>query len=102
MLLCRRHPTLVHEGAITIERDALGELTFVRPDGRVIEATPRLAVVGARPLTTEGSARALRCWDGTRFNLGYVIDVLRVPPHPGIVSARMWFLSISDHFHPSY
>jgi len=80
MLLCRRHHTLVHEGAITIERDALGELTFVRPDGRVIEATPRLAVVGARPLPTEGSARALRCWDGTRFNLGYVIDVLRVPP----------------------
>jgi len=55
MLLCWRHHTLVHEGAITVERDALSELTFVRPDGRVIEATPRLAVVGARPLPLKGA-----------------------------------------------
>jgi len=78
MLLCRRHHTLVHEGRIAIERDACERPRFVRPDGRVIEACPQ-APVGARTLVSAGSAGALRCWDGTRFNLGYVIDVLRVP-----------------------
>jgi len=70
MLLCRRHHTLVHEGGVRVERDVIGALTFIRPDGRVIEVCPR------RPI---GSTGGLRCWDGTRFNLGYVIDVLRVP-----------------------
>jgi len=77
MLLCRRHHTLVHERGLAIERDVLGGLIFVRKDGRVVEIAPR-ASAGAMPaLTTVGSARALRCWDGAGFNLGYVIDVLR-------------------------
>lgn len=80
MLLCRRHHTLVHEGGVAVERDVLGALTFVRPDGRVIETAPRPPARGMRALTNTGSAEALRYWDGTRFNLGYVIDVLRVPP----------------------
>ncbi|HEV8395715.1 MAG TPA: HNH endonuclease signature motif containing protein [Vicinamibacterales bacterium] len=79
MLLCRRHHTLVHEGGISIERDVLGNLTFVRPDGRVIEVCPPPFVGHLRPLPDASSAAALRCWDGTPFNLGYVIDVLRVP-----------------------
>jgi hypothetical protein len=80
MLLCRRHHTLVHEGGIAVERDVLGALTFVRPDGRVIDTAPRPSAVGSRSLPNAGGAEALRYWDGTRFNLGYVIDVLRVPP----------------------
>jgi len=79
MLLCRRHHTFVHEGGVSVERDALGSLTFVRPNGRVIEVSPRVPMGHACALPQMGSADALRYWDGTRFNLGYVIDVLRVP-----------------------
>jgi len=79
MLLCRRHHTLLHEGGIAVERDALGGLTFARPDGRVIEVCPQPPLGSRRALPNTGSAAALRCWDGTRFNLGHVIDVLRVP-----------------------
>ena len=79
MLLCRRHHTLVHEGGVSVERDALGSLTFVRPCGRIIDVAPSLSPGRGRPLAHTGSAKDLRCWDGTRFNLGYVIDVLRVP-----------------------
>ena len=78
MLLCRRHHTLVHEGSVTVERDVLGGLTFVRPDGRTIEVSPPPPPGPDRALACAGSARTLRCWDGARFNLGYVIDVLRV------------------------
>jgi hypothetical protein len=80
MLLCRRHHTLVHEGGIAVERNALGAMTFVRPDGRVIETAPRPPVGSERSLSNAGGAEALRYWDGTRFNLGYVIDVLRPQP----------------------
>jgi hypothetical protein len=80
MLLCRRHHTLLHEGGLTVQRDTLGAVTFVRPDGRVVDVAPRIPVGARGPLTRIGSAAALRCWDGTRFNLGYVIDVLRPQP----------------------
>jgi hypothetical protein len=80
MLVCRRHHTLLHEGGIAVERNALGGFTFVRPDGRVIEVAPRGSAGGVTPLTGAGSAAALRRWDGTRFNVGYVIDVLRPQP----------------------
>lgn len=79
MLLCRRHHTLVHEKGLEVERDAVGALTFVRPDGRVVEAVPPPPVGGARVLTSPGSAGSLRCWDGTPFSLSDVIDALRVP-----------------------
>ena len=77
MLLCRRHHTLVHEGGVSVERDVFGAPIFVRPDGRVIDVCPTPPVGSVRPLTGAGSATALRRWDGSRFNLGYVIDVLR-------------------------
>jgi len=79
MLLCRRHHTLLHEGGISVARDVLGSLTFVRPDGRVIDVAPTPPVGCGGALAHAGSAKALRCWDGTPMNLGYVIDVLRVP-----------------------
>ena len=80
MLLCRRHHTLVHEGGVIVERDVLGGLAFVRPDGRAIEVCPAPPPDRDRSLACAGSASTLRCWDGARFSLGYVIDVLRVPP----------------------
>ena len=77
MLLCRRHHTLLHEGGITIERDGLGTHRFVRPDGRVLEASPRLPSAGPGGLVTMGSARTLPCWDGTPFRLADVFDAVR-------------------------
>ena len=81
MLLCRRHHTLLHEGGISVERDALGGLTFMRPDGRRVDVCPRPPVSSRLVLPNTAGAAALRCWDGTPFNLGYVIDVLRVPTY---------------------
>lgn len=75
MLLCRRCHTLLHEGGISVERDALGALTFMRPDGRVIDVSPRVPIDRRRDLPGVAGTQALRCWDGTPFNLGYVIDV---------------------------
>jgi len=80
MLLCRRHHTLLHEGGVSVEREVLGGLTFVRPDGRTIEVCPRPPVRSRLDLPNTDGAAALRCWDGTRFSLGYVIDVLRPQP----------------------
>ena len=80
MLLCRRHHTLLHEGGIKVERDVLGALSFVRPDGRVIDISPPRPAGHLRALPNTGSVKTLPCWDGTPFNLGYVLDVLRTPP----------------------
>jgi hypothetical protein len=75
----RAHHTLLHEGGISVERDALGGLTFVRPDGRTIEVCPRPPLGSRLDLPATVGAEALRVGDYTRFNMGYVIDVLRVP-----------------------
>ena len=85
LLLCRRHHRLVHEGGIGIERDASGAVTFFRPDGRRIEMAPRLTLTGLPALGIVAGSRGLPCWDGTRFNLAYVVDVLR--PSPAAVTA---------------
>jgi hypothetical protein len=79
LLLCRRHHRLVHEGGIGIERDTGGAVTFVRPDGRRIERAPRLTLTGPPALEAVTGSGGLPCWDGTRFNLAYVVDVLRPP-----------------------
>ena len=36
MLLCTRHPTLVHEGGFRIEKDFQDRWNFLRPDGIAI------------------------------------------------------------------
>ena len=77
MLLCRRHHRLLHEGTWQIERDAWGGAIFVAADGRRIDAAPPLGVDGAAPLDVDDEPRWLPCWDGSRFNLAYVVDVLR-------------------------
>jgi hypothetical protein len=88
MLLCRQHHTLLHEGGLRVERDVMGGLTFVRPDGRTIELCPRPPVRSRLDLPNTGGAAAVRCWDGARFNLGYVIDVLRPQPAGWVANAR--------------
>jgi len=75
VLVCRRHHRLVHEGGWDLELSA-GEVTFIRPDGRRLATAPALSSRGALAVDSRVGARSLRCWDGTRFNVGYAIDVL--------------------------
>ena len=77
MLLCPRHHTWVHEGGIAVERSEDGDVIFRRPNGRQIELVPPNTWSGNGVAPSGVSGRVLRCWDGTPFNLGYVIDVLR-------------------------
>jgi hypothetical protein len=79
MLLCRRHHRLVHEGGLHIERDALGGTTFVGADSRRLDAAPALFCKSTSGPDDE-APHWMPCWDGTRFNLGYVVDVLRPSP----------------------
>ncbi len=46
VLLCRHHHRLVHEGGFGVERGADGRIRFSRPDGRVVDAHPRLPATG--------------------------------------------------------
>jgi hypothetical protein len=86
-LLCRRHHRSVHEEGFQVERLASGELEFRRPDGRPLPDAPQLPDVptdAADALWDQNvnagarvDAHTLRPdWDGTRFNVGYAIEVL--------------------------
>jgi hypothetical protein len=75
VLLCRRHHRLVHEGGYGVEL-AAGDVRFIRPDGRRLAMAPALSSGGELMVDSRVGARSLRCWDGTRFNVGYAIDVL--------------------------
>ena len=77
LLLCRRHHRLVHEGGFRVEREWGGGTTFVRPDGRRLDTSPPLGWRSGDDLDVSVGAHSLACWDGTRFDLGYTIDVLR-------------------------
>jgi hypothetical protein len=100
VLLCRRHHRAVHEGRFTVAWGPDDSVVVRQPKGHVVERAPRLgwqrdpdigqARAPERPLdaTTHRladagitiSPRRLVPWDGTPFNLGYVIDVLYRPP----------------------
>jgi hypothetical protein len=75
VLVCRRHHRLVHEGGYGVELVG-GEATFIRPDGRRIAMAPLLSSDGALVVDGRVGSRSLRCWDGTRLDVGYAIDVL--------------------------
>jgi hypothetical protein len=104
VLLCRRHHRAVHEGGFAVRRDANGGVRCIRPDGRPLGLVPspgrwtggscgndlrdplsptcaRLASLGIK---IESSSS--RCWDGTRFDVGQAIDVLRSREAPRVVS----------------
>src|SRR5687768_3544050 len=86
-LLCRRHHRAVHEEGYEVERRADGELTFRRPDGRVIPhvhppadvPTDPAAVIRARNeaagLMLDARTATPR-WLGERLDVGYAMDVL--------------------------
>jgi hypothetical protein len=77
VLLCRRHHRLVHEGGYRVDVDAFGRSRFVRPNGAVLDDAPRISATGTLP-SPNGRGTRFPAWDGTRFNVAYAIDVLRV------------------------
>ncbi len=77
VLLCRRHHRLVHEGGVQAVQHQKGDVTFIWADGRRLEPSPPLQSKPENDLDHDIDARSLRCWDGTPFNLAYIIDVFR-------------------------
>jgi hypothetical protein len=87
VLLGRHHHLLLHEGGYSVRRGAGRDFTFVDEAGRVVATVPPapawagLTQTGAPfchlPGDDAGRPVTPATWDGGRFNLGYVIDVLR-------------------------
>ncbi len=76
VLLCRRHHRAVHEGGFDVATGDAGAVEFWQPDGSRLGGTPSacheaLAIPAMDPPVP---------WDGTRFDLAYVLDVVRRPP----------------------
>jgi len=77
VLLCRRHHRPVHEGGFGVESGERGEVSFVRPSGRRIDASPSLSWGRGLEVGRGINAASLRCWDGTPFSVVHTLDVLR-------------------------
>lgn len=89
-LLCRRHHRSVHEDGYRVERGAGDELTFRRPDGRVLPTVPASSPITTDPITlvrarneaagvTIDARTSMPGWLGERLDVVYAIDVLRPP-----------------------
>ena len=97
-LLCRRHHRAVHEEGYQVERQADGELRFLRPDGRPLPHVPPLLAVPSDPVDALRAAHdaqglhlhartAMPSWPGDRLDVGYAIDVLHPLARPHIEEA---------------
>jgi len=86
-MLCRRHHRAVHEEGYQVARESDGELSFLRPDGRLLPSVLPPAAVPADPvqaLLARHEAQGLRIhartatpgWLGERLDVGWSIDVL--------------------------
>jgi len=84
VLLCRRHHRAVHEGGFGMMTDADGRMTFLRPNGTVLEAAPALPVSPGGNGPPISGIDDLPVWDGTSFDVGYAIDVLYAPRGPSV------------------
>ena len=72
VLLCRRHHRAVHEGGIRVAAGKGGAFVFRRSEGDRLEAAPS---PGEREVTAVVPVEPPKPWDGTRFALGWAIDV---------------------------
>ena len=72
VLLCRRHHRAVHEGGFRVATGEGGAFVFRRPDGERFDAAPS---PGERGVTSVAPVEPPKPWDGTRFDLGWAIDV---------------------------
>ena len=80
ILLCRHHHRLLHEGGYTVRLEDGQAATFVNATGRIVQdapAAPPRSAPGLSAASTAMRRPVLPTWDGTPFNVGYVIDVMR-------------------------
>jgi len=80
VLLCRRHHRAVHEGGFELRQQGDGTMTFLRPNGAVLEVAPALPALFARLGEASWELDDIPVWDGTPLNLAYAIDVLYKRP----------------------
>ena len=91
VLLCRRHHRVVHEGGLSLKRQADGTVAFFYANGAplwIAPPPPRIDVLDPLAPTTQRLAaagititpRTLPTWTGGPFNLADAIDALYVPP----------------------
>lgn len=80
VLLCRRHHRSVHEGLVDVRVLPGGGLTFVRADGRLLEAVPQLPHGVTRLEAPARPDNGGPAWDGTPFDEHYSVEVLYTPP----------------------
>jgi len=94
-MLCQRHHRAVHEEGFQVERQADGQLCFLRPDGRPIPDVPAPAAVPGNPTATlqvqNGGAgvqidgrTAMPGWQGERLDVGWAISVLHPLTQPDV------------------
>jgi hypothetical protein len=82
LLLCRRHHRAVHEGHILVVRQPDDGAAFVHPDGRPIPFGPELPATPhgrADHAASEDAAEAPPTWDGTRFDLDWILGMVYRP-----------------------
>ena len=90
VLLCRRHHRVVHEEGFRITLDAVGEVEFLRPDGRPFPAAPPPPLWTGAPLApvterldqegvTIDAQTATPAWKGERMDINWVVDSLWRP-----------------------
>ena len=94
ILLCRAHHRAVHEGGYGAELDGEGGLTFIRPDGRPLPASPGPSTLPAEPTGALAAAHrslGLRIaaetnepgWDGQGMDLDLTIgNLLSIEERP--------------------
>jgi len=86
-LLCRRHHRAVHEEGYQLDRQPDGELSFRRPDGRLLPEVPPPIEMPDDPVKVLRATHdeeelvlnartAIPGWLGERLDVGWAIDVL--------------------------
>lgn len=90
VLLCRRHHRAAHEGGCEMWQNGNGTITFLRPNGAVLEVAPALPTAVARLDEPSWEPDDIPVWDGTPLHLAYAIDVLYKRPDAKGAAPRLW------------
>ena len=96
VLLCRRHHRAVHEEGYRVTLDAVGDVQFVRPNGRPLPAAPPAPIWSGAPLApvtdrldqediSIGPHTATPAWRGERLDVVWAVGVLWRPRSGGAV-----------------
>jgi hypothetical protein len=99
VLLCRRHHRSVHEGLVDVRVFADGSLTFIRPDGQVLDPAPTPPLPLIRLEAPPQPADDMPTWNGTPFDVAYAVEVLYTPPEGAAWSADGQRLAVARFAH---